>query len=51
MWQWLIPVILAIWEAEIIRRILVPGQPRQIVVRPHLQNNQSMKERVSNGER
>jgi hypothetical protein len=28
--QWLIPVILATWEAEI-RRSAVPGQPRQTV--------------------
>jgi hypothetical protein len=28
--QWLTPVILATWEAEICR-IMVPGQPRQIV--------------------
>jgi hypothetical protein len=28
--QWLIPVILATWEAEI-RKIAVPGQPEQIV--------------------
>jgi hypothetical protein len=35
------PVILAIWEAEI-RRIMVPGQPRQIVLKnSHLINNQS----------
>jgi hypothetical protein len=29
---WLIPVILATWEAEI-RRIMVRGQPRQIVLK------------------
>jgi hypothetical protein len=28
--QWLIPVILATWEAKI-ERIVVPGQPRQKV--------------------
>jgi hypothetical protein len=32
----LTPVILATWEIEI-RRIVVQGLPRQIVVRPHLQ--------------
>jgi hypothetical protein len=29
-YQWLMPVILAIWEGKI-RRIEVQGQPRQIV--------------------
>jgi hypothetical protein len=28
--RWFMPIILAIWVAEI-RRIKVPGQPRQIV--------------------
>jgi hypothetical protein len=28
--QWFMPIILATWEAEI-RRMVVPGQPRQIV--------------------
>jgi hypothetical protein len=32
---WLMPVILSIWEAEI-RRIMVPGQPRQKVCETHL---------------
>jgi hypothetical protein len=30
--QWLMPIILATWEAEI-RRIEVPSQPRQIVLK------------------
>jgi hypothetical protein len=39
--QWLMPVTLATWEAEI-RRIVAWCQPRQIVQEtPHLQNNQS----------
>jgi hypothetical protein len=33
--QWLTPVILATWQAEI-RRIVVPGQPRQTFVRHNL---------------
>jgi hypothetical protein len=37
---WLMPVILATWEAGI-RGIAVWGQPGQIVSRSHLQNNQS----------
>jgi hypothetical protein len=28
--QWFMPIILATWEAEI-GRIVVPGQPRQII--------------------
>jgi hypothetical protein len=36
--QWLTPVFLPTWEAEI-RRIKVQGQPWQRVARFHLQNN------------
>jgi hypothetical protein len=38
--QWLTPIILCTWEAEI-GRIMVQGQPGQIVPRPHPQNSQS----------
>jgi hypothetical protein len=39
---WLIPVILAIWEAEI-RRIEVQSQPGQIVSRPYFKSTQHKK--------
>jgi hypothetical protein len=38
--MWLIPIILATWEAEI-RRIEVQGPPRKYFMRPHVQHNQS----------
>jgi hypothetical protein len=37
--QWLVPVILATWGAEM-RRIEIQGQPGQFE-RPHFQNNQN----------
>jgi hypothetical protein len=37
--QWVTPIVLATWEAEV-KRIEVPGESRQIFV-PELQNNQS----------
>jgi hypothetical protein len=38
--QWLLSVILAIWETQI-KRIVVQGQPGQILNNTHRPNNQS----------